>query len=307
MPPLGGRKAALDQLPDQKLSASLRNRMVFFGTAKNNVIGETLIHLGSAKDDYAKARALDREERYDEAAGYYGASLKKCMDQPVPKGLLEFFIKLNDSRIEFAKGQWMDISPKAVDNGEWQLSNQAKCIVPRDGVLEVTGTGGSPYICWRHPVGNNFELHATFDFSTPLDQPHSFAVVMGETPLNPGQPVTCQFSSNSTSKGTVNVLRGFNTARNPVFEAPLLMKNLLSVQCWQGRINLYLNGKAVFENFHPVEGSASDHGGGIGFGAARLTPQESFRVSEIMVRALKEEPASIKNRAKVLKPVSLSY
>ena len=300
-------KAALEQLPDQKLSASLRNRMLFFGTAKNNVIGETLIYLGAAKDDYAKARALDREERYEEATAYYAATLKKCMDQPVPRTLIEFFMKLNDSKIEFAKGQWMDISPKAVDNGEWQLSNQAKCSVPRDGVLEVTGNGGSPYCCWRRPVGNNYELRATFEFSTPLDKPHSFAVIMGETPLNPGQPVTCHFSSNSTSKGTVNVLRGFTTVRNPAFETALEMKNLVSIQCWQGRISLYLNGKAVFENFRPVEGSASDHGGGIGFGGVRMSPEERFRVSEIMVRALKEEPASMNKRGKVIKTAGMSY
>jgi hypothetical protein len=80
-------KAALDQLPDQKLDPNLRARMLEFGAARNNVIGETLIYAGPAKEDYARARELEKQERYDEAAGHFAAVLKASSDQPVPREL----------------------------------------------------------------------------------------------------------------------------------------------------------------------------------------------------------------------------
>ena len=283
-------RAALDQMPEQKLDPALRARMVEFGTARNNVIGETLINTGPAKEDYAQARDLEKQGRYDEAAPHYAAVLKACEDQPVPRELITFFTQINETRIALEKGQWLEIVPKTADPSDWGLSTQAKCSIPEDGVLEIIGTGETTLSRWRRPLGENYEVRATFEFLSPPDKKHLFGIALGETARAPGQSVMCQFYSDQKTKGKVYVLHGFLNTKNPVFEAPLAMQNQLLVQCWEGRLNLYLNGKRVFENFKSAEGTPSDHYGEIGFGGYKLSAEEGFRVSKIAVRALKSEP-----------------
>jgi len=282
-------RAALDQLPGQRLDPELHARLVEFGAGRSEVIAETLINSGPAREDYLQARDLDKRGRYDEAAPHYAAVLKACSDQPAPRELVTLYTKINDTRIELENGQWMDISPKTADTSDWDLSRQSKC--PEDGVLEIIGTGEGTLSRWRRPVGENFEVRATFEFLSPLEKKHLFGIALGDRPGNPSQPVICEFYSDPKTKGKVHVLRGFGDAKNPIFDTELAMKNRLLIQCWQGRLNLYLNGKPVFERFRSTEGSPSDHNGEIGFGGYKLPAEASFRVTKIAVRVLKSPPS----------------
>jgi hypothetical protein len=282
-------KAALDQLPDHELGEGLHDRLTYFGVARNNVVGETLIYAGPARDDYAKAKELEKGNHFAEAAPHFAAALKACESQPVPRGLITFLSKINDRRAAMANGEWRDISPKIEDHSEWWLPPESS--VPEDGVLQVQGRGETTLSQWRTPVGENYEVRATFEFMSPMNQAHRFDISLGDSSERPEEYVTCGFDSGVSVKGKVYILHGFRNTAAPVIPVELEMKNHLDVQCWHGLLSVYLNGKKVIEKFRASEGNPSEHYGTIGFGGYKLTETESFRVSNIAARILKEEPA----------------
>jgi hypothetical protein len=286
----GAAKTALDQLPNRKLNPYTITRLGYFGAGINNVIGETLIYAGPARDDYAKARELEKEERYEEAAGHYAAALKASGDEPVPRHLIEFLSKNNDTRIELNKGNWVEIQPKAADHSDWLLSPTARWSVPEDGVLEVSGNGSNTMTRWHKPVGEDYELRATFEFLSPPAEGEHFAILLGEAPAHPNQAVVCDISSDKMPKGSVRVSREFIKVDNREYAVELEKKNEVQIQCWHGMISLYLNGKAVFERLRPAAGNPSDHYGEIGFGARQMPPRQTLRITNVTIRTLKTEP-----------------
>ena len=284
-------RKALDKLPDHKISPNLTARMKRYGGTAAELIGECLILTSPARDDYAKARELDKDGHYADAVAHYEAALKKCGPPSEATGLLKYFVQANTSRLEFDKGQWLDISPKAADHGDWSVSSYAQWNVPEDGTFTVSGSDQTTYTRWHRPVGENYELRASFEFLPMTDPPQTliFSVELGATKVQ-SKSVVCQFYSNKLPDTTVQILRGIYDAKNPTFQVKLADKNDMHIQCWNGRISLYLNGKAVFENFKTKWGNPGEPDGEIGFGGYKMSPKQTVRISRIGIRKLSAEP-----------------
>lgn len=283
-------REALARLPDRKMNVTMRERLRSFGTTLDDLQSEVSIHTSAAEADYTKARALERQGRYEEAAGRFAAALTACDNQPALRDMISLWLKINETRMELAKGQWNVISPKTADHGDWKLTINADATVPEDGVLQITGRNQSTMTRWNRPVGENYEVRATFEFLAPMDKEHVFAIQLGQSLEAPEKCVTCQFYSNKNTKGTLIVMHSMLPTGNPEFEAPLEKKNHLRVQCWHGLLSIYLNGAPICEKFQSVAGTPSDQYGELGFGASNLKSHEGFRVSKIAVRMLKAEP-----------------
>ncbi len=288
-----GVRKALDQLPDHQIVPKLTGRMSSFGTSGPEVVAECLIFSGPAGDDYAKARESEKSGHYADAAGYFEAALKKCGPDSEATEFLHYFVKSTAVRVEFAKGQWIDISPKMADHSDWSISPAAQWSVPEDGTFKVTGSGASTLTHWHRPVGKNYELRASFEFLPMPDPPNPvvFAVELGYTRGSTGKSVVCQFYANKMPDATVQVLRGFFDAKNPTSQVKFAEKNDVDMQCWNGRMSLYFNGQAVFENFKTKWGSPGEPDGEIGFGGYEMSPKQTVRISKISVRKLSAEPS----------------
>jgi hypothetical protein len=284
---------ALGQLPNRTLHSSITDRFAQFRTTRMIVLGEIPVFNSPAKDDYTKGRELEKSGRYPEAIGKFAAAQRKCGGDPDATKMLEYLVKKDTTRVEFEKGQWMDISPRTRDYSDWALSPRAEWTVPEDGVLQFTGRDSTAISDWSRPVGENYEVRATFEFMNPPNTPRNFAIALGFSFAQPNQTVTCQFWAAKPPKAELMVLgNGFYDFENPKHQVRLETKNDLHVKCWQGRISLYLNGKTVFEKLDPRGGNPSHREGHVGFGGFKLSPEQTVRLTNIAVRKLSAEPVT---------------
>lgn len=282
-------KAAMDRLPDRVPTVGILNRLKRFDLGIDDLRGEIEVFNSPAAVAYGKAREMDLQDRYREAATYYDAAMNATAGSPSVSAFIASMKQINGLRIEFDKAQWTDVSPVFMGDELWRFSKAADITVPQPGILQIVGKGQTTLSTCKMMVGENYELQADFEFLSPAEGRHLFAVALGRSPTF--NYVTCQMYFEKNLIGSLNILKEFYNTTNPKYAVYLQQKNHLFIQCWKGAVNLQVNGQTIFHKLISVDGTPSDHFGTIGFGGYRLGADEGYRLSNILIRPLKSDPA----------------
>jgi hypothetical protein len=274
-------RAAFDALGDNAVPA------VFiswgFGTTLEEARGETYALSGAQGAQARQAERLAASGDFARASASYRTLLTTADAHAVPyyrQRLAE--VEMDD---RWARGEWVELRP---DPGfDWWIHEQGNWKVAPDGTITGASTERGLWLLCDRDFGHRLEFEGEVDLASFEDKRRAnFGVLVDATGTGGGDFIAFQASRYT---GTARVTSDLDDRGGDSISADVKDRNSFRVVLWDGKVDAYLNGRALYRDtqMEKTSGPAPER---VGVGAGHGGRGAVVRFRNLRVRLLKSDP-----------------
>jgi hypothetical protein len=275
--------------------AQTRKKMNKYGIDKGTFESALAIMSGPGRDEFAKGEKRYRDYDLNGAETLYkAAALKMKGSASAAAGSKDpaALIARRLAAIRFeralsaANGGWVNFQPKAnewqVMDGDWRVNS--------DGSLANDGAGKAGLILAPGRPGENYELRGEFEVVSPASSDRDFSIVVGYSEAS-HLATAARIWQEGTGKMRAGIMNMWNlTGNSAQKEHTHEGKTQFSVQVWNGKVSLYLDGEPIQTDFQIDEDRALARDSLFGFGNQVFSKGNTTFVRNLSARRLTAKP-----------------